>query len=72
LERQETSENASKRPIPVPGNRNSEAASDVPEALTDVVGERLARAGRQWVEARDRRALRRALLDLFGTLEVDE
>jgi hypothetical protein len=71
LGRQETSESASKRPIPVPGNRNSEAADEVRDAVLNIVDARLANAGCRWIETRDRRTLRRALLDPLGTLEGD-
>jgi len=68
-ERQGTPGSVHERRIPVTRDRNSGEGNDSPEAITDVVAVRLAEAGRTWEAERDRRSLRRALLDLLQGLD---
>lgn len=61
LERQETSENASERPILATCRQNSEEQ--------DAVAERLAMAEQAWLKGHDSRELRKALLAIIGLLD---
>jgi hypothetical protein len=69
LERQETSGSGTERRIPVTCDRNSGGGDEDAKGITDVVAVRLAEAGRTWEAERDRRSLRRALLELVQALD---
>jgi hypothetical protein len=69
LERQEAAQSGSERQILVTCDRNSGGEAEGPKPITDLVVVRLAEAGRRWEAERDRRALRRALLDLLQALD---
>jgi len=69
LERQEAAESGTERRIPVTRDRNSGGGNESPNGITDMVAMRLAEAGRTWEAERDRRSLRRALLDLLQALD---
>jgi hypothetical protein len=69
LERQEAAQSGSERQIPVACDRNSGGEAEDPKPITDLVVVRLAEAGRRWEAERDRRSLRRSLLDLLQALD---
>jgi hypothetical protein len=69
LERQEAPEGGPERRIPVTFDRNSGGEDEGTKAIADVVAVRLAEAARRWKAERDRRSLRRALLDLLYALD---
>jgi hypothetical protein len=67
LERQETSENAPERRIPVACDHNPEGQS---AATSDKIAAALMAAASSWRENRDPRSLRRALFDLLRALDA--
>jgi hypothetical protein len=69
FERQETSGSVPERHIPVTCDRNSGGKPEGPIGIADVVAVRLEEAGRRWGAERDRRGLRRALLELLHALD---